>query len=520
MNLCAEAEDASCASADAIRSLATAFLQSHAALESKFEKLAKDHGEAGLALVQSVERAKKLFRCLSHLLSGPDVGTPTTAAEVLYFSSFQGRATFERSFRITLTKKKKVADTEDEMPGFWQKLIDEAIRTAASSVQLRPLFDQVTAKLEKDDVFDTHAGAQWLVESLAKLKGGMRSADLEDMLGDAQEKMMKKVENIREANVADVSTAVVEALKVGLKLFEKEPGVLACLQSLETWMSDNIHEISAGRFVALAQQFLDTKKLNADDVSSALKRCKRGKTTQESLCVVEKFCAACYELLLQEVIEKKATQQHMNKVLALVDKSVILHYPEACLVKQFVMTASALLKAAKEALDALDQLEKLASSPEARLRKDKDMKLMELITKCLSNLLERQRDMSAFRREQEDAVSLHHKELHDVAWSDFAGLEENETYQACLLFKMQVLLKEMDTKGAECLMLCAGYEQGGKNPWTVDFTVETTADDLVKGTEKSLKNLPSKSMSAACEALSQDPFWTEFLSLASTLASP
>ena len=505
MNFCATSEDASCPSADAIRCLATTFLESHAALEGKLGQLAKHHGEAGLALAQCVERVRKFFRCLSHLLSAPAVGTPTTAAEVLYFSSYQGRATFERGVRITLTKKKKVAETEDEMPGFWQKLIDEAIRTAASSVQLRPLYDQATAKLAEGNIFDNQAGASWLVESLSKLKSGMRAADLEDLLAGAQEQMMKKVEAIKEAHVADVSTAVVEALKVGLKMFEKEPGVLDCLQTLETWMSDNIHEISAGRFAVLAKKVFDTQKLDVDELTSALKRCKRGKTTAESSEIVEGFCATCYKLLVEAVVEKKETQQHVSKVLGLVDKSVNLHYPETSLVKQFAIAASALLKAAKEAVDALDQLDKLATSPEARLRKDRDMKLMQHVTKCLSDLLEKQHDMGKFGRDRQDEMTQH-PVLQNIAWSDFTGLEENDTYQACLLFKMQAVLKDMDTKAGECVVLCAGYEQGGQKEWTADFTAESTLDELVKGTDKTLKILPSKAMSAACEALSEDAF--------------
>ncbi|CAE7260414.1 CFAP47 [Symbiodinium sp. CCMP2456] len=485
LNFAAIAGDAKCPSANAIRCLATTFLESHAALQGKLDQMAKE-------------------RCLSHLLSAPDVGTPTTAAEVLYFSSYQGKATFERGVKITLTKKDKVADTEEEIAGFWQRQIDEAIRTAASTVQLRPLFDQVNAKLQDDKLLDDQAGASWLVESLGKLKSGMRAADLESLLHEAQELLVSKAEAIvEEANAADASAAVVQALQNGLQLFENEPGMLDNMQALQRWMSENIHEISAGRFAALAQKVVDTKQLDVDALASALKKCKRGKMTAESSGIVESFSATCYNVLLGEVVNKTSTQQHVSKILTIVDKALGLHCPETSLEKQFAVAASALLKGAKETVDALDQLEKIAATPEARLRKDKDMKLMQLVTTCISDLLEKQRDMSHFLREREGDM-LQHPTLHNIDWTPFAGIDENETYQACLLLKMQAVIKEIDSKAANCLMLCNGYERGGKQAWTANFTDETTSAELVSGTDRTLKTLPSKAMSAACETLDEE----------------
>ncbi|OLP79222.1 hypothetical protein AK812_SmicGene40514 [Symbiodinium microadriaticum] len=112
----------------------------------------------------------------------------------------------EKSFR----KNFEVGDTDEETAGFWQRLIDEAIRTAASTVQMRPLFDQVNAKLQNDKLLDDQAEESWLVESLSKLKSGMRAADLENLLREALELMLNKVEVITgEANAAGTSTVVV-----------------------------------------------------------------------------------------------------------------------------------------------------------------------------------------------------------------------------------------------------------------------------------------------------------------------
>ena len=103
-----------------------------------------------------------------------------------------------------------MGDTDEETAGFWQRLIDEAIRTAASTVQMRPLFDQVNAKLQNDKLLDDQAEESWLVESLSKLKSGMRAADLENLLREALELMLNKVEVITgEANAAGTSTVVV-----------------------------------------------------------------------------------------------------------------------------------------------------------------------------------------------------------------------------------------------------------------------------------------------------------------------
>ena len=141
MSKCADEGDASCVSAKALRTLAVQFLQLYEALKKKLVALQKQHGEGANALVESVDRARKLYRCLSHLLSAPTVGQPTTAAEVLWFAEYTGKATFEKSFKATIKSKPKAQGNMEDVPkGFWQKMIDECVCKAASSMQLRPTY--------------------------------------------------------------------------------------------------------------------------------------------------------------------------------------------------------------------------------------------------------------------------------------------------------------------------------------------------------------------------------------------
>ena len=505
LSKCADEDDATCDTAECLRVLAVNFLQSHEAMKKKLDGLPAKHdnGEAATNLVEAVNRVRRLFRCLSHLLSATEVGEPTTASEVLWFAEYQGRAAFEKGFKAALRDKKKAAGTSTEKKGMWQRLIDEAVCKAASSLQLRPTYKRVEEELNCEGMFEDCSKVEFVVESLSKLRAGMREADVEKLMSHALQKFKDKAADVQLKDVANVRMALVEALKGGLAGFSNEPGALECLNGLEAWITENIHAISAMRFVEFVEKVHSSGKMDDSEMQTVLKRCKRGKMSDDSVAKMPPFTNDCYSIILAKVEKEEATLPEVSKTLALLDKAVNLHFSDNHFVKRWTVAVTGLIKVGVEAVEGMDQLTKMGSTADVRLRKDKDLKLLSKLTQCLKGLEDKQQEVGKLRADQ-DSETPSCQAMCELKLAVFLGIDENEVYQGCLGHKIAALTQAVETKAAECLLLGSTFEAEGEKDWKADVEEAATVEDLSKITEHSLKQLPTQAIKSACEGLSQE----------------
>ena len=504
---CAEAADSKSSAVTCTKALSTTFLEHAQMMQKPLRDLIGRVGEPGQDLGEALDRVSKLFRCLTHLLSGPQVGQKTTATDVLWFADYTGKSVFEKAVKTSLLDSKKAAGPNTPK-GFFQKLIDEAVGKAASAAELQPLMETVETKLAtSESSLATAQDVTFLVDSFAKLRLGMRSADLEGLEAAGQKWFVEKAELLVSRDLADVP--FVEAVKKGLLMYDKVPGVLDKVAALDKWILENVHAFQAGRLVVFAEKLHDSRKLDEQLLTGILKKCKEGKMTDASKAAMPRFVADFCCVVMSRVGDKDMTPTAVQKLLSLLDKATSLHFSDWEFLRRWSLGAVECIQNAAAAIDALHYLSESGSTAEARLRKDKDDLLMSKVKTCLVSFNKSPTHVAELQEQKDkDGNSLfrEYPDLLEVTFEVFETFAEEEIYHECIAQRSAMLNKSCADLRRDLANIGESFVQGGPEDWRAKAQEITDfdKDKFLELADKTLKTVPSGSLKTACDNLHKD----------------
>ncbi len=228
-----------------------------------------------------MDRAQAVFRCLACLLSCDTGGEPAHAKDVLLITNYKGLNVYEKSVRATLTKQGE--------PVFWQPLIDEVIKTSASTMSLQPLFEQVTQRVAKIEDCSA-ADLVTLTGDLKKLRNGVRSRPLQGIESKFLNGL-KVVSNfiLKTKEVEKVKADVLDAVVDGLQLFTKQSGIVDTIAQLNKWVTMNTPVYACNQLELFIDNMCHSRRINMDELAKICKKCQKEKMSESCLGKLETF---------------------------------------------------------------------------------------------------------------------------------------------------------------------------------------------------------------------------------------
>ena len=119
--------------------------------------------EAWPCLTAFLDRVSGVVRFVRHVLGGG--GADMKTEDVVYLLKYEGRSTDMEVLLRDAANNNRV----------WRSLCDECIRTAGSSVRLRPVLERLVDQLKNSSL--TASRLQNVVKEMKELQDGMRSQD-------------------------------------------------------------------------------------------------------------------------------------------------------------------------------------------------------------------------------------------------------------------------------------------------------------------------------------------------------
>ena len=243
-----------------LKSIALAFLHGMDASRNAVKGWFKDEAshvvdnEVESKIVKSLDRVEKLMRffacifCLNVDVAGKQMNFKfNPSSDMMWLLSFTGSQALEKNISEIL------------QTGAWPKLVDEVVRTATTSVSLRPVRDRAVETLQwlGDGTVFSIAPERLgeLVELVKKLNDGMRRSEAEKFMSLFQDVLMRSSEQLQSGKIA-VCTAgskAIQMLAMGLKALAFMPGTTDEANKLESWMTKNTQAMAWSDFQDLAE---------------------------------------------------------------------------------------------------------------------------------------------------------------------------------------------------------------------------------------------------------------------------
>ena len=219
-------------------------------------------------IIQSMSCLERFFRCLALLLNldisdaetvGWEGGNPISS--VLYFSQYSGKLVFERAVRQSFNDS------------FFQALIQDVMKTAATSKTLLPKHDSFKALLGKPG----HLSCEDLLTALSllqDLKAGMRQGSLKTEEKKFVEKLVSFADFLL-GEEPDVSSVHVKALMKALNQYQGMPGVLDTISSIEKYMTSHSGAMATQDLVAYLDHGVKSRTFECGELLKLLQPCDR-----------------------------------------------------------------------------------------------------------------------------------------------------------------------------------------------------------------------------------------------------
>ncbi len=257
--------------AEVLGQLASQFLVQEAKLRRELKDL-KEHVWPEIQRIgEAIFRVSKFCKCILFLLNQDfpseckDDGA-SSIAHVLWFTQYTGKLVFEKAVRQALT-----ADAS-----YFNTLIQDVMKTAASSKALEPKLIDLRKLLRKDDMRLTFEDIMSCLGLLEEVKNGMRRGAVESEEKDFLGKLFAMGKVLLETpGACDVSNAYVKALLKGLGTFEEKPGVMDMLKTIEKFMTSNASTMASNDLTSFLEGVIKSRELGLGQLSTLVKQCDR-----------------------------------------------------------------------------------------------------------------------------------------------------------------------------------------------------------------------------------------------------
>ena len=223
-------------------------------------------------VMSSMERIEKLMKFTASLLLtsqerivlANDCGlTLSPSEDAVYLVGYAGKKSLEKGL-AEITQSNTT----------WKVLIEDVVRTANTSLKLKPEMDRIIDTLDGIESSGTlpTSRLQELNEVMPKLQSGMRRCDVQPV----EDKMVKVL--IHQADVLmagkhpEPSTGFVEALSCGLKTLSRIPGTTTKLDAVQAWMTQNSKDMSINDFAQLANEVRSTGVVSLEKVQAVMSK--------------------------------------------------------------------------------------------------------------------------------------------------------------------------------------------------------------------------------------------------------
>ena len=197
----------------------------------------------------SLSRVRKLMRFLAYMCRNDETSATldlNPQQDVMWLVSYSGKNAMEKGFSEILHQQP------------WLQICDEAVRTATTSVGLRPQRDRAVASLDGLDNgslwgLSTHR-LEELVNLVPQLISGMRKAEVDPFCLKFRNAMITSFEDMETGRrtPAEVGTKFVSLLVAGLNHLKHIAGTDTLAASLREWMTKHSIEMSWNEFEELA----------------------------------------------------------------------------------------------------------------------------------------------------------------------------------------------------------------------------------------------------------------------------
>lgn len=234
-------------------------------------------------------RIRKFCQAILHLLnlssmSGEDSSTAIT--KVLWFSQYSGKLVFERSVRQSITMQ----------GSYYHELLQDVLKTAATTKTLEPKLASLRAILSQDRPFDLES----LVNAAAlfkELRAGMRRGSLDD----DDVRMLAKLQLLGDAILSQknvvASTPLIKALTKALEFYQENvPGVLDMVENIQKYMTENKAMLVSNELENSLKEISNNRVFDAKSASllaELLQQCDRAQLTQS---LINEFDAYLVEI--------------------------------------------------------------------------------------------------------------------------------------------------------------------------------------------------------------------------------
>ena len=251
--------------------MASEFLSLEASLTGELKDLNQHAWPEVQGIAEAVFRVSKFCKCILFLLNKnlphdyKDDGA-SSIVHVLWFTQYTGKLVFEKAIRQALTA--------DE--SYYNTLIQDVMKTAASSKALEPKLINLRKLLQKDDKNLTFEDILSCAGLMEEVKHGMRRGAVKNEEKDLVRKLFAVSDALLETpGDCDVSNAYVKAILKGLGMFEEEPGVLDMLKRIEKFMTSNATTMASNDLSSFLEDMIKSRELDIAKLATLVKQCDR-----------------------------------------------------------------------------------------------------------------------------------------------------------------------------------------------------------------------------------------------------
>ena len=163
----------------------------------------------------------------------------------------------------------------------WLAANDEILRTAATSVQLRPTLQRVADSLRKFKAEGGHLSADRLIElvkEFSECSQGMRRYEIlpvESLLLTALRAMADRFISNGKDDAHTVSSKEVRAVLQGLRLFKHRAAEHQLATELEKWLLDMSAQMAVSDLVELAILSMTNETVDFDELTNVMTKCQK-----------------------------------------------------------------------------------------------------------------------------------------------------------------------------------------------------------------------------------------------------
>ena len=303
---------------DHLKALATTFLngldQCEPTLDTLKEKNSHDlvSDEAFGELESALARVRKLMRfvgsvCCIDEIDGTSDFKFNPKEDMMWLVSYKGKEDLESGLaEIVLSNTA------------WQEITDEVVRTATTSMALRPERDRALETLNgmgDSKLFSVSAERlSELIQLTPRLKSGMRQAEVSTFMTKFLSAINESVEDLLsgEKSVKAIGSKFVHLLMSAANCFTHVPGTTTTIDKLRVWMTKHNQDIAWSDLAELAKRGSIGGGITTQEVADVLSKLQKQKPPPELLFDVKTLLAVSFHTFVKEAAAMCSSSLFLN----------------------------------------------------------------------------------------------------------------------------------------------------------------------------------------------------------------